>query len=616
MKTRISKRNDNEQQLSLDLQRQRDYVEELEAQKFDYGLVLANAFVKGMRDIGYKSTAYALNELNDNAIQAGARNIHVEFGFDAGNKARKKADAVAVIDDGHGMDALMIRAAVIWGGTHRHNDRTGFGRYGYGLPSACVSIGTRYTVFSKVEGGEWHKVTVDLDEIEDHFRKATGPVRAEMPKQIEPPGWVVAAIKSRFKQFRSGTVVLIEKIDRLDHWTAQVLRTDLLQEFGITYRNFLSQVSMGVDGAMVEPTDPLFLTEGFRFYDVDTDRAEALPPLEIEIKDKESKDSLGVIKVRFSLMPPTFLRIPEDKPKERGKNNARFPIRKTNNGVIVLRAGRQIDVVSAKCPWTTFQNNDRYIGIEVDFPPVLDEEFSITTSKQQIVLKPRIWDILEREGVYDAIEEMRRRYKKALAETAAKATDKDGKRPSEAAIEKAQKLFAQVPTEPTPEQRKKSEENLRREAEKLAEQADIPQEEAEKLLEAKIKNYPFKIKVDDMPGAPLYRMDQIGGQKVLFINKGHRFYTDLYASPQATPHVRYALEALLFVMGECEIRAKEERQMFYEQERQAWSVNLNTTLKALEEWNTSEDMASSSAEAAEASSLKEERKQGRPNVTA
>jgi hypothetical protein len=363
MKTKTNKQNENEQQLSLDLQRQRDYVKDLEAHKFDYGLVLANAFVRGMRDIGYKSTAYALNELNDNAIQAGARNIHVEFSFDSSNKAQKKPDAVAVIDDGHGMDALMIRAAVIWGGTHRHNDRTGFGRYGYGLPSACVSIGTRYSVYSRVEGGEWNKVTVDLDEIEDHFRNASGRVQAETPKQVEPPKWVLSAIKSRFKQFRSGTVVLIEKIDRLDHWTGQVLRADLLQEFGITYRNFLNQVSLTVDGATVEPTDPLFLTEGFRFYDIDSDRAEALPPLEIEVKDKDSKDALGVIKVRFSLMPPTFLRVPEDKSKERGKNNTRFPIRKTNNGVIVLRAGRQIDVVNAKCPWTTFQNNDRYIGI-------------------------------------------------------------------------------------------------------------------------------------------------------------------------------------------------------------------------------------------------------------
>src|SRR3989442_12572953 len=132
MKSKNSRESENQLNLSLDLKRQRDYIQELEAKKFDYGIVLANAFVKGMRDIGYKSTAYALNELNDNAIQAGARNIHVAFGYEPDNPSQKKPDMVAVIDDGHGMDPLMIRAAVIWGGTHRHNDRSGYGRYGYG----------------------------------------------------------------------------------------------------------------------------------------------------------------------------------------------------------------------------------------------------------------------------------------------------------------------------------------------------------------------------------------------------------------------------------------------------------------------------------------------------
>ena len=30
------------------------------------GVVLVEAFLKGIRDLGYKDTAYALNELNDN----------------------------------------------------------------------------------------------------------------------------------------------------------------------------------------------------------------------------------------------------------------------------------------------------------------------------------------------------------------------------------------------------------------------------------------------------------------------------------------------------------------------------------------------------------------------
>src|SRR4051794_3286887 len=243
-----SKTEDSRQlQLSLDLQRQRDHVKQLQDKNFEYGLVLANAFVKGMRDIGYKSTAFALDELNDNGIQAGARNVHVAFGF-AGSGSDKKPTAIAVIDDGHGMDPLMTRASVIWGGTHRHNDRKGFGRFGYGLPSASISIGRRYTVISKVDGGEWHSVHVDLDEIESHFQKGQGPVYAEEPQRGNLPKWISAYIAKHFPEFKNGTVVLIEKIDRLDYKTTRSLTDFLLKEFGITYRNFLGQITLAVQG--------------------------------------------------------------------------------------------------------------------------------------------------------------------------------------------------------------------------------------------------------------------------------------------------------------------------------------------------------------------------------
>jgi hypothetical protein len=616
-------KNSSQLNLSLDLQRQRDFVKELEAKKFDYGLVLANAFVKGMRDLGYKSTAFALDELIDNAVQAGARNIHVAFGYATGNASEKKPEMFAVIDDGHGMDPKMIRAAVIWGGTHRHNDRTGLGRYGYGLPSACVSIGRRYTVLSKVEGGDWHSVHVDLDEIEEHFQKGQGPVYANEPRVTELPKWVSSYITKHLTSLRSGTVVLIEKIDRLDYKTTRTLSDFLLQEFGITYRNFLNEVSLAVNGVVVEPTDPLFLTPGARFYDIDADRSTALPPLAVEIKDRASGEVAGIVKVRYSQMPSTFLRTPEDKLKHKGgKTNSRFQVRRANNGIVVLRAGRQIDVVNAGCPWTKFQTNDNYVGVEVDFPPILDEEFSITTSKQQIRLSDRLWDILEQAGVLDAISAMRAAYEKESAvirdkwEEEQRKNKQNEKRPSEAAIEKAQRFFTQTPNEPTPQQIEKSEENLEREASKLSEQTNIPKEEAKKILEGRAKTAPFKVHFEDMPGAPFYRMAQVGGQKVLYLNRDHRFYSDLYASSHATPSVKYALEALLFVMGTAEIRAKEDRQSFYEQERQLWSTNLNTTLKALEEWDAENDDLSAQAEASHTAALKEERESKKTTATA
>ena len=101
--------------------------------------MVPEAFVRGIRDLGYRSNGDAVAELIDNALQASADRIDVLFGYD-GSTSNKKPAQLAVIDNGHGMEPDMIRMAVMWGGTHRENDRNGLGRYGYGLPCSSVNL--------------------------------------------------------------------------------------------------------------------------------------------------------------------------------------------------------------------------------------------------------------------------------------------------------------------------------------------------------------------------------------------------------------------------------------------------------------------------------------------
>ena len=142
--------------------RQQDYIDTITAAGFDFGLTVAEAFVNSMRDLGYKSTATALDELIDNSLEAGAENVHVAFGY---GKSQAKPEEIAVLDDGYGMLPTMIRASVVWGGTDREGSRDLFGRYGYGLPSASISQGKRLTVYSRPDAGAFHAVDLDIDEI-------------------------------------------------------------------------------------------------------------------------------------------------------------------------------------------------------------------------------------------------------------------------------------------------------------------------------------------------------------------------------------------------------------------------------------------------------------------
>src|SRR4051812_19840551 len=103
--TRVSPKSRQREHL---LEAQHAYVTRMQEAGFDYGLAVADAFIRGMRNIGYKSTGSALDELIDNAIQADARTIHVVLN---GPPEGRTIQQIAVLDDGHGMEPDMIRLA-------------------------------------------------------------------------------------------------------------------------------------------------------------------------------------------------------------------------------------------------------------------------------------------------------------------------------------------------------------------------------------------------------------------------------------------------------------------------------------------------------------------------
>ena len=439
-----------------DVQRQDEYVENLEKSRFDYGLIVGEAFIRGMRDIGYKHSGTAIDELVDNGIEAGAQNVHVLLGF-GDSRSDSKPHELAVVDDGHGMSDKMIRAAILWGGGHRTDTRELFGRYGFGLPSSSVSQGRRFEVYSKRDGGEWHMSYIDLDEIKDGtFYKEDNRLAAPPPVKAVPPAWLLERIREHYKKdLTHGTIVVISKLDNLTWTTSKNLTTNLVQHFGVVYRNWLRRTNIFVQGTKVRSVDPLFLDESAQFFDENDVRAEALPETQLMVKDQDSREELGKITVRYSYLPPGFQ---NEDGKVGGKVNSRFKVMKEHNGILVLRAGRQIDVVNNRCPWLTFQTYDRNWKAEIDFDPQLDEEFSITTSKQQINLSERMWKQLEQAGVKRAIEGLRKRYNDAVPAAKEKQEQPtDGaKRTSEEVMEAARK-FKTTRSETSPSQEEERE---------------------------------------------------------------------------------------------------------------------------------------------------------------
>jgi hypothetical protein len=588
------------------IDRQRKYVDIQREKGQGLGLVFADAFLRGMRDLGYKNPAWALAEMVDNSFQAGADTIEIRFGFGTSNKMRTKPDVVAVLDNGNGMIPEMISYAVRWGGTDRENDRTGFGRYGYGLPSSAVSLAKRYTVYSKANGigAGWHAVTVDIDEL----AAASGDIQKTeallTAKPAQLPAWVSAAAKGDDKldvaSLKTGTIVVLEDLDRLGRLTGwikvETLRTKLLQHFGVIYRHWIPERRITVDGVMASAVDPLFLMEHGRFYDETPIRAQRVEARTFEVETARGK---GTVSVRASLLPPNFQLVDPSQYGIKGaRTNKRHEIMKDYNGLLLCREKRQIDCIPPR--WTKFQTYDANIKIEIDFDPELDEYFGITTAKQQIVIDDEMWEKLQHSGTNGGglsalVKDLRRKFEDLGAELEAKAKNKqsqDEPLPSETAMEQSEKFKGGVP-EPTSAQAEEAERNLQHEAQQRADASGRSKEEVLAELQAQTAKRRWDLDFAAIPEGPFYRPTRLGVQKRVVINTDHPFYTKVY---QPAPEVQSALEVMLFVLAERELEAKGDAETFYKSERQRWSERLRHALDTLVPEETMVNKAAAVAE--------------------
>jgi hypothetical protein len=307
--------------------------------------------------------------------------------------------------------------------------------------------------------------------------------------------------------------------------------------------------------------------------------AEELEPMQFDIRTEDS-DQTGMVRMRFSYMAPKF----QEGSKER------LQIMKANNAyLIVTRAGRQIDLIKQtqygkEDHNITLINYDRNWAIELDFDPVLDKEFGITVNKQQVTLSESVWQVLANHGIPTIVKQLRKRgdvARESLKAAKLREETEGQERESESTMREAEK-FVRRQQKPSVEKEQKATEKVVKEAEKEAEKGGRPVEQLVRELIAKVEKHPYKIEFDSHPSAPFFRPEQWGAQKRIYINTAHRFFSDVYNGPDATPRMQAALELLLFVLGVCELDAIGEGQHFYENERIEWSKQLNSVLTLLD----------------------------------
>ena len=175
-------------------------------------IIPAHLAVKAMRDNGYKNAAYAIAELMDNSIQAGARKVEllcIQKTDFVEQRSRQRIDQIAVLDNGKGMNKEVLRMALQFGnGTNLDpKQQTNMGKFGMGLPASSVSQARRLDVWSWQNGIKSALYTyLDIHEIEKGvLDQVPEPVLKAIPKE-----WLGCSTSYG----ESGTLVVWSQIDR------------------------------------------------------------------------------------------------------------------------------------------------------------------------------------------------------------------------------------------------------------------------------------------------------------------------------------------------------------------------------------------------------------------
>ena len=375
----------------------------------DWSIVAPNRFIRATRDSGYRSTASAVSELVDNAIQAGARNIEIHVEKNAENKSLE----VTVADNGCGMDPFTLRQALRFGGSSRFNDRSGLGRFGMGLPNSSLSQARHVTVTSwrhlpgnnkskrNVLGSDSYLQTyLDVDEIADGRM-----VEVPVPHKVVRP--------KHARKSASGTVVRWTQCDRLDYRRAITVCKHIKRDLSQRFRFFIqSGTTIRVNRSAILAFDPTFLSSNHENcavqYGNDIQYTVASDP-------DDPKAPSGVVRVRFSELPVTAWA---------GLSNSEKRTRRIvqNAGASIVRANREVDY-----GWTFFgskrkENYDDWWRCEIHFDPILDEAFGLTHTKQQVKPKRYLLDAVspDLEAIARTLNTRAREAHAALAVTVTK----------------------------------------------------------------------------------------------------------------------------------------------------------------------------------------------------
>ena len=592
-------------------------------EKKDYHIFGGSKFIESMRSGGYNDTSYAVGEIVDNAIDAGAKHVEIlcQDKMNYSNN-RKTLDKIAILDDGHGMNSEELRNALLFGDGTRGSNPKDMGKYGMGLPNSSLSQCKRVDVYSWTNDSNPICCHIDVDEVKSGKKEIPIPEPAEIPK-----AWLEVAEK--FSK-HSGTLVVWSKLDRCSWSTSKKILEHSTFLIGRIYRKFLAQKDITIkltrfmvddndeitekDSDDMKPNDPMYLivpssTPG-KWGKEAMFKPDTTPSRVYKIEHDEKKHE---IIVRYSLEKDE-LRDPENIGAQGNKDYGQHA--RKNQGISIIRADREIMLDSFGMPIDT---RDRWWGVEIDIPPSLDVAVGLTNNKQQMDVLSSIMRtishfdedphnpkdsedelsqhdktrkdlfVMVRE-IYAQIRSMQKRIRATRANTLKGKTKSELDKKIDSAIKKDREE-GKISHSDLDRENKKKEERIEEISDSYMDEG-MSKEEANKrakeLIDADTK---MNFEYAELDGGTFFSPQNTGGILRVKINSKHRIYHNLLLLTDAAEHkdltdkqklelIKHGLQLVLMSWARFEdLTENDKRKEDIQNMRIDWGRELNTFLK-------------------------------------
>ncbi|HFL3236634.1 TPA: ATP-binding protein [Clostridioides difficile] len=526
----------------------------------------------------------AIGEIIDNSLQAKGNIVKILM-IEAQRKVNVRSTTVTgkigFYDDGIGMDDGVLHGCLQMGYSTRYNDRSGIGRFGVGATLAAISQCQRIEIYSRTtDNGPFSWTYIDLEEISNGSMEYIPiPIEKEIPD----------GFKTIVNPIGSGTLIVWDKCDRIQvdskgsTITFNSVQSTLSHWIGRTYRTFLDGgIKIFLNEKEIYAHDPLYVMPSKLHPEVAP--AMEIEPVVIPVQIPNRDGEISNVTVRMTLIDKSHRAV-----RGVGGLAEAKKLRITDNeGVSVLRAGREIAYDIIREIQGAAQDIDRWWSCEISFDPLLDELWQVRNIKRGArpveslaeQIKSRIGktiktfrDQIQADWKKTTNEENKVQGVHHVSEDIAKEVEPrsvKGRAGKNTPIDHKEKLVTDLLTTKT-----------------------ASQEQFEERKERFFKQ-PFTILDSDWPGSEFFEAKYLGDQIIIQYNNRHPFFEKVYrrlleiekseepveVNPDLIALVRNAIDLLLVGYSKAESQYEDPEDRFSDLRGQ-WGIHLKSTINKL-----------------------------------